>query len=249
MENKEKINSEITEIIESTENQKKQKQVQNAKRLAWLAAATLGIGIGTSQLNNNTDNNLEQTGIETNIDENTSIQDNKPTEDISFISTAALEKQNFQENALTNVYLIQNKDDITGNWVTIDIKTLKEFEEVPKVEEPSRVVLAGKTDKEDDLFAIFQKEERENVDSPWIRTEEYFLLEEAPASTENTRYVFLGINPNYNAARDSLSKVFDMKEIIPSENEIFNSVVIEDYEDPQRYIRQTEDSKTVNRGM
>ena len=115
----------------------------------------------------------------------------KEEKDIEFVSTAMEEYRAFDSNASTNIYLYQIQDEITNNWVTLDIISKKEYENPPELLRDGRLVYAGKYNDNDTVIGVYQVEIKD-ANSNWVKLEEYELFDEPPFETKTKRYIYLG---------------------------------------------------------
>ena len=164
------------------------KDVKNIEITAWSIAFVLAFGSLAISLSKDIPIYQEEVSK---TDQELPKKKNKNHEDIKYMSTAMEEYRAFDKDASTNVYLYQVKDEITNNWVTLDIISKKEYETQPELlKEDGRLVYAGKYDG-DIIMGVYQTEIKD-ASSNWVKIEEYNLFDEAPSETKTKRYIYLG---------------------------------------------------------
>lgn len=166
------------------------KDIKNIEITAWSIAIVLSIGSLALSLSKTFPEYKEEVSKTDDIKNKTSK--NNYHKDIEFISTPMEEYREFDSDAATNVYLYQVKDEITHNWVTLDIISKKEYQAPPELLRDGRLIYVGNYTGNGKQIGVYQQEIRNNKNSEWKRTENYSLLEEAPYDTETLRYIYLG---------------------------------------------------------
>jgi len=166
------------------------KDIKNIEITAWSIAIVLSIGSLALSLSKTFPEYKEEVSKTDDIKNKTSK--NNYHKDIEFISTPMEEYREFDSDAATNVYLYQVEDEITHNWVTLDIISKKEYQAPPELLRDGRLIYVGNYTGNDKQIGVYQQEIRDNKNSEWERTENYSLLEEAPYDTETLRYIYLG---------------------------------------------------------
>lgn len=166
------------------------KDIKNIEITAWSIAIVLSIGSLALSLSKTFPEYKEEVSKTDDIKNKTSK--NNYHKDIEFISTPMEEYRKFDSDAATNVYLYQVEDEITHNWVTLDIISKKEYQAPPELLRDGRLIYVGNYTGNDKQIGVYQQEIRDNKNSEWERTENYSLLEEAPYDTETLRYIYLG---------------------------------------------------------
>lgn len=166
------------------------KDIKNIEITAWSIAIVLSIGSLALSLSKTFPEYKEE--VSKTDDIKTKTSKNNYHKDIEFISTPMEEYREFDSNAKTNIYLYQVKDEMTNNWVTLDIIAKKEYQDPPILLKDGRIIFVGQFDGDLDYLGVYQLETKYNDDDKWTKTDNYILSEYTPGETSSERAIYLG---------------------------------------------------------
>ena len=245
---------EIINIAKAMDEQKKQKLELKYKIAAALSTLLIG-GTAMSSAVASVDDTtvVPDTTVETTMDNSEANLHEETAKlfaqklnaetgiDEGFVSVAKEEK--LSQVDPVSIYLIQQQNSETGKWETKEIKVNGKFDARPQGTPGTKIVCAGEYGNKDDMFSVYSKETRADINSPWVSTGEYTITLTKPTDNETTRYIIEGINPyaktmepsfvesNVNVASLPVGDQLPYEENVPTNQQTENSFVSTPKED------------------